>query len=379
MTSRDTPSFLRRLGRATLTLTVTGTVMAGAGFAVIFGLGILNERATAAEPPAAADIVPVSVRPILIEDGYTMERRFIGQIESRQSVDLSFELTGKLVEILVDEGDRVEEGQEIARLDTDLLIADRDRLLAGRDALAAQLEFAEREVIRNSKLSETGFASDQRVDQARANRDELRARIAETEASLASVEIRLRKSHLRAPFTGTVAAQSVDGGETLAAGQHVLRLVDDGATKVRVGLPLETDLANLETATVQIGIERFTARLDSVRPDIDPITRTRTVILSIDHDAGMALGRTATVILDDHVSATGAWVPLDAVSEGRGSLWSVLVVDDAHTVRSAAVEILHAESDRLFVRGTFKDGTPLIQSGPQRITPGQTVRVVTGG
>lgn len=379
MTSREKPSLLRRLGRGVVTLTVTGGFVAVAGAAVVFGLDVLNERATAAEPPVAADIVPVSTRPIVIEAGYGVERRYIGQIESRQSVDLSFELTGKLIEIRADEGDAVEADEEIARLDTDLLMADRDRLVASRDALNAQLEFAEREVVRNSRLSETGFASAQRVDQAVANRDELIARIAETDAALTSVEIRIRKSVLRAPFSGTVASRSVDGGETLSPGQHVLRLVDDSATKIRVGVPLETDLKQLADAQVQIGSERYPAQLDSVRPDIDPITRTRTVILEIDAAAGIALGRTATVILNDQVEMNGAWVPLDSVSEGRGSVWSVLVVDDENMVRAAAVEILHAESDRLYVRGTFEDGASLIQSGPQRITPGQTVRVITGG
>lgn len=379
MTSRHKPSLARKLIRGAVTLTVTFGFIAAAGAAIVFGLDTLNHRATAAEPPAVADVVPVSVRSIVLEDGYEVERRFIGQIESRQDVALSFELSGRLVDILVDEGDTVDQGQDLATLDTEILLADRDRLLASRNALAAQLDFAESQVTRNTQLSESGFASAQRLDQAIATRDELLARIAETDAALTSVEIRVRKSRLRAPFAGQVAERLVDGGETLNPGQQVLRLIDTGATKVRVGVPLDTDLSRFEDVDVQIGAQRFAAQLDSMRPDVDPVTRTRTVILTVDTDPGMGFGRTATVILKDRISRKGAWVPMDAVQEGSGSVWTVLVVDDQKTVRNAAVEILHAETDRMFVRGSFEAGAQLIVSGPQRVTPGQSVRVMTGG
>ncbi len=379
MTSREKPSLLRRIVRGTVTLIITIGFVGAAGGAVVFGLDLLNQRATAAPPPATAEIVPVSVRPIVLQSEYDVERRFVGQIEAQQEAVLSFELTGKLMTIFVDEGDAVEEGQEIARLDTDLLLADRTRLMASRNALSAQLVFAERQVARNEKLSETGFASAQRLDQAVANRDELQARIAETDAALTTVEIRIRKSRLRAPFAGRVAERVVDGGETLAPGQRVLRLVDDSATKVRVGVPLDTDMAQLNGAEVVIGTRRFPATLDSIRPDIDPVTRTRTAILSVNDVTGMGLGRTATVILTDQIQSDGAWVPMDAVKEGRGSVWTVLVVDDQDTVRNAAVEILHAETDQMYVRGSFEEGARMIETGPQRVTPGQTVRVMTGG
>ena len=171
----------------------------------------------------------------------------------------------------------------------------------------------------------------------------------------------------------------MDGGETLAPGQQVLRLVDASTTKVRVGVPLDTDLAQLNDAEVLIGAQRFPASLDSIRPDIDPVTRTRTAILTVENVTGMGLGRTATVILKDQIATAGAWVPMDAVKEGRGSVWTVLVVDDENTVRNAAVEILHAETDQLYVRGSFEADTQMIETGPQRVTPGQTVRVMTGG
>ena len=290
--SRFSSSLASRVMRGVLTLSLTAFFLAFAAVAVVLGLDLLVNRATASQPPVQAEAIPVEVAPLRIEQGYLVERRFVGQIESRKAADLSFELGGRLTQIDADEGDQINAGQEIARLDTELLAADRNRLRAAREALAARLDFARKEVTRNERLSQEGFASQRRLDEAVAARDELTARIAETDANLQAIDIRLKKSRLVAPFTGRVAQRAVDGGETLVPGQTVLRLIDDAATAIRVGLPLSIDPARLDGSEVDIGGKRYAARLDSVRPDIDPITRTRTVILSVDGVGDLGLGRT---------------------------------------------------------------------------------------
>ena len=375
MSDAAKPSFFRRAGRWVVSTTLTLGVVAGAGAAVFFGANTLADRAEAVEPPVEADLTKVSVSPIRMETGYTVPRRFVGQVESGANVTLSFELGGRLTELLVEEGDRVTEGQEIARLDTALLEAERTRLEASRSATASQLDFAETRVVRAEALREEGFASQEALDQARSTRDELQNRIAETEAALASVRINIEKSVLYAPFDGQVGAQSVDGGETLAAGQAVLRLLETAAPEVRVGLPLSLSPDTLQNAQVEVGGVLYPATLSHLRPDIDPVTRTRTALFTIEAEDAPLFGQTATLVLETEKSADGAWVPLDALREGSGSMWTVLVVVDG-IVRNAAVEVLHAEETRVYVNGTFEDGASLIDTGAHRVVPGQAVQVL---
>ncbi|MEO1140467.1 MAG: efflux RND transporter periplasmic adaptor subunit [Pseudomonadota bacterium] len=352
---------------------VTLAVIAGAVFAVQIGASELERRADAAPTPAAAPTIPVSTSPVVIEQGYTVQRAFIGQVEPQKTAAISFELPGRLDEIIVDEGDWVSAGQLLARQDTSLLRSEQDQLNASKTATQAQLRFAGQTVDRASKLTERGFTSQAGLDEAMARQDELRARIAEIEAGLSSVAIRIQKSEIKAPFDGRVTARLVDGGETLGAGQQVLGLVELRKPQVRIGVPLDVTEAKLKDAKIDIDGTAHEATLVTLRPDINPVTRTRTAIFEIDTVDQPAFGQTARLIVAQNVAVKGLWVSTTSLKEGVRGQWTLLAVDAEDTVRAATVEILHAESDRVFVRGAFPDGARLIEEGPQRVTVGQRV------
>lgn len=363
-------------------IALTALTIAGAVGLVIAGKGPVARLAAQTAPVTAAEPVAVTARRFVVEDGYTVSRRFLGQVEPRQSADLSFELNGRVVEILVEEGDRVAAGSVLARLDTALLDTERAQLAAQRRALQAQLDFAEASLQRRTALRERGFSPDEAFDRAQSDRDALTAQLAETEAALASVQVRLEKSVLLAPFEGHVGARAVDAGATVAPGQAVLGLLETGAPRVRVGLPLWVDPAAHAEATIEIaGIAR-SATLIAVRPDIDPATRTRTALYALAGDAApgnAVFGETAALRIERRIAARGAWVPVASLREGRQGVWTVLVADGEGVVRALAVEILHAEADRAYVAGAFPGDAVLIEAGPHRVTPGQHVRLTGEG
>ena len=357
---------------------VTGTVafIASAGAAVTFGSQALANRAADTPAPQPASVVPASVLPITFERAYTTQRRFLGQIEPATEAFLSFELGGQLAELLVGEGDSVAQGDIVARLDTSLLQAERQRLLASQDALRAQLTFAEGRLARAMELHADGFASQETLDQSRATFHELTSRISEIDAALLTLEINVEKSELRAPFAGRVGAQSVEEFETLTAGQTVLNLIETSTPRVRVGLPLHLSADDFDTVSIAVNGAAYPATLDQLRPDVDPGTRTRTALFTLQGDANFVFGQSATLLLETTVPTSGAWVGLDALQQGSGSIWTVLVVED-DIARTAAVEVLYLDDDRAFVRGSFTDGAQMIRSGAHRVVPGQHVRILT--
>ncbi|MEM1233332.1 MAG: efflux RND transporter periplasmic adaptor subunit, partial [Pseudomonadota bacterium] len=224
-----TTRLIGRSLRLLLRLTVTLVVIGGAGAAVFYGQSILEARAAAVPEPEAAPLTAVSVRALETENGYRQTRSFVGQIEPRKTVAVSFELAGKLVDVAVDEGDEVRAGQLIAAQDVDLLEAEKAQLNSSREALEAQLEFALQRLQRAERLLESGFASQERLDEVISARDELDARIRETDARLQTIEIRLDKSAIEAPFDGRVTRRFLDGGEALSPGQPVLEIVETEA------------------------------------------------------------------------------------------------------------------------------------------------------
>ena len=368
-------SFFVRAVRFVFVLTTTAAVIAGAGYAVQSGASLLAARAADTPPPDPAPLIAVSVRTLTQDTGYSVPRSFVGQVEPRKTVALSFELAGRLDAVLVDEGDTVTEGQVIARQDIDLLRADRDRQQAARKAVEAQLAFALQTVDRSEALRDRGFASQERLDQSMATRDELTARISEIDAALATIDIRLQKAQLFAPFDGRIARRLLDGGEAVGAGQVLVEVVETGVPQIRVGLPLSIDEGAMDTAQISVNGRSYAATLASFRPDIDPVTRTRTALFDIDADTALALGQTARLELQTEVTEDGTWVPLRSLKEGDKGQWTLLVVDADNIVRRASVLVIHATSDQAYVQGSFPPGTRMIEQGPQRVTLGQTVQI----
>ena len=368
-------SFFARAVRFVFVLTTTIAVIAGAGYAVQSGATLLAARAADAPPPDPAPLIAVSVRTLTQDTGYSVPRSFVGQVEPRKTVALSFELAGRLDAVLVDEGDTVTQGQVIARQDIDLLRADRDRQQAARKAVEAQLAFALQTVERSEALRDRGFASQERLDQSMATRDELTARISEIDAALATIDIQLQKAELFAPFDGRITRRLLDGGEAVGAGQVLVEVVETGVPQIRVGLPLSIDESAMETAQISVNGRSYAATLASFRPDIDPVTRTRTALFDIAADTALALGQTARLELQTQVTEAGTWVPLRSLKEGDKGQWTLLVVDADNIVRRASVLVIHATSDEAYVQGSFPPGTRMIEEGPQRVTLGQTVQI----
>ncbi len=367
--------FLGGLARMTVRLIVTVMIVTAAGLAVTQGSIELQQRAEAAPEPEGSPPTPVTAYQLNEDTGYDIQRVFVGQVEPQKTVEVSFELSGRMDEIYADEGDTVEPGALLAVQDRALLVAERDQLLSSRTATEAQLRFAHQTLKRAEELTARGHNSQSRLDEAMARVDELNARIAEIDARLDNVGIRLDKSSISAPFQSRVTERYVDGGESLAAGQTVLELVQIAEPQVRIGVPIELNEVELQTARIEIGSKTYSAALVTLRPDIDPVTRTRTALFALDADATAVFGQTARLLVDERIETPGLWVPVTSLKEGARGQWTVLAVDAEDRVRALSVQVVHANQNKVYVTGAFPDGTRLIPEGPQRLTLGQKVSV----
>lgn len=377
------PLWRRALGRVGTIAATLAAVAIVAGL-VIAGRGVLAERAAAVERPEPARLTVVATKPLRIEEGYEVLRRFPGQIQAGQRTVMAFEQAGEVAEILVDEGEPVAAGAPVARLDTRLLEAERDRLAASREAMEAQAELARRTTARQSALRERGFASNQALDDVALRLTEIEARIAEIDADLVAVDVRLDKATLTAPFDADVSERMIDTGAMASPGAPVVSLVERGARRLRVGLSPDVAAALEPDATYEarFGGRSYQVALSAVLPELDAATRTRTVLFDFDGDDAPALRETGELALPARIEAKGAWIPVAALKDGPRGLWTVMTVkeDPAGPHAAAeAVEALHAEAARVYVRGTFRDGDLLIVDGPHRVAPGQSVEIAPAG
>ncbi|MEQ8848453.1 efflux RND transporter periplasmic adaptor subunit [Botrimarina sp.] len=421
---------------------LTGRWLGGAGLAILVGLlgaasagGDASQaasRAGASATPADASDAPaatVGVRIAEPVDSLLRERVYTGTLQPRRRSVLSFESAGKLVSVAVDEGDRVEQGQPLAALDTRRLEATRakaaaelataiarlEELIAGprqqtiaaarADArsLAAQRDIAERRRKRRHELAPTEAISQEEYEEAvyafraaAARAESAQQVLAELEAGtrpeeiaaqrgqvealraqLADIDHQLEDAVLRAPFTGRVSRRRLDEGTVVAPGEPVIDLVEEDALEAWVGAPPSAAgrLEAGQSLPIVVDGQQHYAVVQSVRPELDPETRTQNVVLRLTDSANLVPGQVAKVALDESIAIDGFWTPTSSLSPGKRGLWSVLVVNADGVVAKRPVEVIENDGDRSFVRGTLQAGERVIVEGTHRVVPGQRVDV----
>lgn len=351
------------------------------GSGLILGAGALGALALLARPaPQQAEHEPLPVSTVGAEpaSGYQETRRFAGTVSARRESAVGFERSGRLVEVLADDGDRARAGELLARLDPARLEREREELLARRAGAEADLRLAELTRNRNRDLSDRGVASAQTVDETRLQAEAAAARVAELDIAIQRVDLELEKTRLYAPFDAVVVARLLDEGVVVDAGQPVLRLLEDAPPEARVGVPVSAarELAVGQRHEVSIAGDTVAARVRAILPAVDPATRTVTVVLDLPADTEAPDGALVQLRLSEQIDSPGFWIPLSALTEGLRGLWTVYAVESGEEtpmLNRREVEILHVDGERAFVRGTLEPGLTLVADGVHRLVAGQRV------
>lgn len=348
--------------------------------ALVIGRIHAGAAADAAAERAALSVprLPVAVEAVELEPGYRVERRYLGLVTPRRQVALAFDLGGRLESLQAEVGDAVAAGQPLARLDTRRLAARRAELEAALREAEASLVFAEGDAGRQRTLAQRGSASAQARDRAVAEAQVARARHDSLAAQLESLAVDEADSLLRAPFAGVVVERALDEGAVVAAGAAVFRLLELQRPEARIGLPA-AEAARLNPGDglrlVWRGGETR-GRLRALIPEVVGGTRTAAALVALEPLPGLASGDAVELILEREVAEPGFWVPSVALVAGERGLWALQLVESAQEgerVRRAAVEVLHVEGARSFVRGTLAAGDRIVVEGAQRVRAGQLV------
>ena len=139
-----------------------------------------------------------------------------GYVVAQREASVSSKGTGVLVYLGVVEGDKVKQGQIIARLDDRDIVAQLDQAKSNLQLYEAQLKESENNYNREKELFDRGLSSQQSLDQAEANYKTLLANIDIAKAGIRAAEVALENMIIRAPFDGTVLTKNAEVGEIVA-------------------------------------------------------------------------------------------------------------------------------------------------------------------
>ncbi len=329
-------------------------------------------------PPSKKEVV----RPVKIHQIGSLAPEAVveypGTIKAHQTAELGFEVPGRVIEFLVEEGDEVKQGQLLARLDP------RDYEAQLRVA-QANLEKAQADLRRNENIfkEDPGAISQDEIEKTR------RA-VKVSQAQLDIAKKALADTRLTAPFDGVVARKLVEDYANVLAKQRVLILHDLSQLEIDVAVP-ERDVVHraaqvdkkkwteqLQPLVLVSALpgRKFPARIKEFAMTADPVTRTFSLTLAFDPPTDVTIlpGMTARVrIVVDPDAAFS--VPVSAVSadpDKRPWVWKV--DPQSMQVSKCYVKLGPLTRRRVLLLEGVKKGDLIAVSGVRLLRPGMKVR-----
>ncbi len=317
---------------------------------------------------------------VLADSGGSAVRQYPGRVRAASRADLSFEVAGKLIELPVKEGQVIEKGELVARLDDRDLSSDLKSAKAESDNAAAN--FA-----RGAKLVKDGFISKTDFDKLSSQRDV-------TAAALARAEKAVEDTRLLAPFSGRVANRLVENFQDVQAKQAIMRLQDIEQLEIVVDIPENRAIRMRDGKDEDVKIHavfeaspgrEFPLTVKEFSTEANPETQTFEAVLAMPQPEGLLLlpGMTAMVWAEsaevEEGSSAGTFVipavALFADEAGKSHVWVVDV--GANTVQRRAVETGDLSgNDEIRVIGGLKAGEMVAVSAVSRLREGMEIQPV---
>lgn len=334
-----------------------------------------------------------------------------GYVVARRMATVSAKITGKVREVMIEEGQRVEEGQVMATLDPIDANAQRELTAAQLGAaqsdtqrVQAQLKEAEVNATRLSSLVKQQLVSKSQYDQAVASRDSLRAQLLTAQRNVKVAQDSLRISDLgvdntivRAPFSGVVTAKAAQPGEIVSP-------LSAGGGFTRTGIGTIVDMDSLEIE-VDVG-ESFIGRVQPKMPveavlNAYPDWKIPAEVIAIipTADRGKATvkvriaikTRDARIVPDMGVRVSfleaakpdqpkqtkpSAMIPANALAQRDGKDVAFVVNDDK--VAQTQVSLGRKLGEDREVTAGLSGGETVVLDPPDSLKDGSRVRVETG-
>jgi membrane fusion protein (multidrug efflux system) len=319
----------------------------------------------------------------------------VGNLVGEQTVAVAARAAGRLQDLFVRLGDRVNRGQRLARIE-DFEIQEQVKQAEAAQEVAqatirqreADLQLAQTNVERSRNLFQRQLLPKQTLDdnEARyqsglASLDLARAQYSQSKARLDELRINLSNTIITSPVTGFVAKRNVDPGAFVSQNTAIVDVVDITTVRLLASV-VERDLKELQRGNpTKVDVdaypgEHFTGRIARVSPVLDPATRTAPIEIEIPNaDFRLKPGMYARVGITTNTRKDALVVPASAVVDlgGRRGVFTplnesaVFRAITTGTEQMALVEVLGglAEGDTVITTGSgaLRDGDRIVLPG----------------
>ncbi|RKY69735.1 MAG: efflux RND transporter periplasmic adaptor subunit [Candidatus Latescibacterota bacterium] len=333
-------------------------------------------ESTAAVPVQVAQVVRGDIRTTI---------SLTGSIQPWKEVNIVPDVPGKVARIYVKEGDRVEQGQVLAELDTRTARLQLEQAEAGLAVAQANFNSASKDWERMQDLHEKGTVSPQQVEKVQLGYEAAKAQLQQAKAGLKLARHQLEVSVMKAPFGGIITGKSMNEGEYInpamggmgPGGGSVVTLMDLSKVKIEVQVS-ERDVGKIHVGqdalitTDAYPGKTFYGNVSNVHPAANPMSRTFKVEIAVPNpDLNLKAGTDAKVKLSIEVHQDVLLVPEKSVVEQAGA--SFLFVADGDIARRREVKTgLRSEGMVEIIEGV-REGETVIGEGNYGLKDGAKV------
>jgi membrane fusion protein (multidrug efflux system) len=332
------------------------------GTALISGCGVGEASVADTDTLQAATPVPVETTIPFRSDIYATYAAS-ASITSDADAPVTARVSGDVIDLLVEEGDRVKAGQILARLDG-------KRLQLEMLAAKANLERARKEYKRNTDLHERGLVSS-------AMFEGLKFDLASLKATYDLKRLNYDYSNIRATIAGVVSSREIKLGQNLAVGQVAFRITETSELIAYLQIP-QAELSKFKSghaATVKVASmphSEFAATIVRISPTIDSRNGTFRATAIIDNaDGNLAPGMFGRFTISYEIHANALVIPSHALLD-EDEETTVYVVLNGEVVRRP-VNVGIEEDGRVEILGGLLDDDQVVVVGHSSLRDGSKV------
>ncbi len=359
---------------------VTGLAVLGAAF-----LAAACGRPGAGQAPAGTgSAAGVSIGPESVVTAARAEIRtgplLSGELRAAREAMVRAKMPGSVLEVTVEEGQPVQRGAVIARIEARPL---QDALLSSQSAVRSAeqgLAVTERESERTASLVKGGALAERDLELARSAVAGSQAQLADARARLASVRQQLDDAVVTAPISGVVSGRPVNAGDVVSPGSPVATIIDlssmwleasvqsEALSALKPGTPVEFQVRGYPGQTFEGHIER-------IAPAADPVTRQVMIFVDVPNTRGRLV---AGLFAEGRVTSERRQtivVPATAVDTGGQSPWVLRLRDGKAERVPVQVGVRDDQTERVEILAGVAAGDVLLIGAARAVTPGTPVTV----
>ncbi len=304
--------------------------------------GVYGNDGEQKDEPVAVKKKPL-MKVTVLESNVKTVQRFVtvqGQVEANRSVEIKVEVDGRIAEIAVQEGQRIESGVSIATLSADY----RLKQLAQAKAVLRQRNS---DLSASRKLKKRGMIAENRLIADQAG-------VQTARAQLALIQHEVDSASILAPFSGVLNSRAVELGDYMQKGNVVGVLVDDSVLKVTGQVPQKNvgDLQINQAVEVNLsnGLSAF-GNLAFISRVADTVTRSYRVEVTLDNpQLKRLIGLTASIKLPLGTEQ-GHLLPNSVLGLSADGDLQVKLLDQQNQVSTAVVEIIRTDKQGFWFKG----------------------------